>query len=177
MTNEKKTEGDEKNNEQTPTLPADGGNELEELKKKCEEYLNGWKRAQADYQNLVKETANWRAEFVKFANENLVLELLPILDNFEAAFSLVPESHRAAPVAVGFAHIKKQLEDFLKENGVDRIKTVGEKFDPTRHEAVEHRQVEGAEQNVVIEEKRAGYMLNGKVARPAKVVVAGTTSP
>jgi len=173
MTDETNNKTDELKNDASQASAVDVNDEFDELKQKCEEYLNGWKRAQADYQNFVKETGKWRVEFVRFANENLVLGLLPIMDNFEAAFGLISESHREAPVAVGFAHIKKQLEDFLKENGVERMKTVGEKFDPLRHEAIEHRQVEGTEAGVIIEEKKAGYELNKKVVQAAKVIVAG----
>lgn len=172
MADEKDKKEGKKHDDAVQAPAVNAGNEVEELKKKSEEYLNGWKRAQADYQNLTKETAKWRVEFVKFANENLILELLPVLDNFEAAFSQILEAEKNSASVVGFAHIKKQMEDLFKANGVERIKTVGEKFDPERHEAVEHRHVEGAEQGVIVEEKRAGYQLNGKVVQAAKVVVA-----
>ena len=86
----------------------------EDLEKKCEEYLNGWKRAMADYQNLVKDVAKERLEFVKFANQSLILEFLLILDNFKLAFSKIPEKEKDGAWVVGFSHIKKQLEDFIQ---------------------------------------------------------------
>ncbi|MBI5077580.1 nucleotide exchange factor GrpE [Candidatus Falkowbacteria bacterium] len=181
MTDEEDKKQDEETADDSQPAPVSAENELEELKKKCDEYLNGWKRAQADYQNLVKETAKQRLEFVKYANENLILELLPILDNFEAAFSQIPETEQTSATVVGFSHIKKQLEDFLKENGVERIKTIGEKFDPMSHEAVlkdveaaaetEIKIDESAEQ-IIVKEIRPGYRLNKKVVQAAKVVVS-----
>ncbi|MBI5254200.1 nucleotide exchange factor GrpE [Candidatus Falkowbacteria bacterium] len=140
-------------------------------KKKCEEYLNGWKRAMADYQNLVKDVAKEKLEFVKFANQNLILELLPILDNFKLAFSNVPDVEKDGAWMVGFAHIKKQLEDFLKENGVEEIKTIDEKFDPMLHEAVGKAENSEKESGIIVEEKKPGYKLHGKVVQAAKVVV------
>ncbi len=114
-----------------------GKSKEEDLKQKCEEYLNGWKRAQADYQNLVKEFDAKRIDYVRYANANLIMEILPVLDNFKAAFSQIPENEKDSPWVIGFGYIKKQLEDFLAQNGVETIKTVGEKFDPGLHEAVE----------------------------------------
>ncbi len=162
--------GDDKKKIQTEDCHAEPRNDVEELEKRCEEYLNGWKRAMADYQNLVKDVAKEKMEFVKFANQNLILELLPILDNFKLAFSKVPDAEQGGAWTVGFAHIKKQLEDFLKENGVEEIKTVGEKFDPMLHEAVEKVENSEKESGLIVEEKKPGYKLHGKVVQAAKVV-------
>ena len=150
----------------------DEKDEIALLRTQCEEYLNGWKRAMADYQNLVKDVAKEKLEFVKFANQNLILELLLILDNFKLAFSNVPDAEKNGAWVVGFSHIKKQLEDFLRENGVEEIKTVGEKFDPMLHEAVEKVENSEKESGVIVDEKRSGYKLHGKVVQAAKVVVA-----
>ncbi|MFH0815172.1 MAG: nucleotide exchange factor GrpE [Candidatus Falkowbacteria bacterium] len=149
----------------------DGVDEIASLRSRCEEYLNGWKRAMADYQNLVKDVAKEKLEFVKFANQNLILELLLILDNFKLAFGKISATEQNSAWMVGFAHIKKQLEDFLKENGVEEIKTVGEKFDPMFHEAIE--KVEGSEKEsgLIVEEKKPGYKLHGKVVQAAKVII------
>ena len=157
----------------------------DELGKKCEEYLNGWKRAQADYQNLVKEFDGRRTDYVRFANAGLIIELLPILDNFKSAFSQIPEAEKNSPWVIGFQYIKKQLEDFLAGEGVETIKTVGEEFNNELHEAVIDNN-DGASfgaaqddksgkeplKQRVIKEIRPGYKLNNKVVQAAKVVVA-----
>lgn len=145
--------------------------EIERLKKQVEENLAGWKRARADYDNLKKDIAKERAEFINFANVNLLMELLPIMDNFRAAFNSVPENDKKSAWVVGLGHIKKQFEDFLKNNGVEQIKTVGEKFDPELHEAVGREKIENQEADVIIKEVKAGYKLHGKVIQAAKVVV------
>lgn len=145
--------------------------EMLELKNKCEEYLNGWKRAQADYQNLVKENAKQRSELIRYANEDLILDLLPILDNFKIAYSQIPEDEKSSSWVVGFSHIKKQLEDVLAASGIEPIKTVGEKFDVSCHEAIDKRTDGKKEDDVVLEEVQPGYRLNGKVIQVAKVII------
>lgn len=147
-------------------------NAPDDLNVKCEEYLGGWRRAQADYQNLVKETEIRKIELIRYANEDLIREILPVLDNFKTAFRQIPEKEKDSAWVVGFSYIKKQLEDVLKNHNVEEIKTVGEQFDPVHHEAVEHVQRDGVKSGEVIEERKAGYKLNGKVIQVAKVVVA-----
>ena len=165
-----------------------GKSKEEDLKQKCEEYLNGWKRAQADYQNLVKEFEAKRIDYVRYANANLIMEILPVLDNFKAAFSQIPENEKDSPWVIGFGYIKKQLEALLAQNGVETIKTVGEKFDPSLHEAVEdsaapastpqsasgrtmERPSEQGKDGQIIKEIRPGYTLNKKCVQAARVVV------
>lgn len=145
--------------------------ELEELKSKCAEYLDGWKRAQADYQNLLKEIAKSRREYVKYANENLILEILPILDNFKLAFNQIPEAEKNSAWVAGFQHIKKQIEELLRNNGCEEIKTVGQLFNPLEHEAIEQVSNEAHADNAVVLEKKPGYKLNNKVVQAAKVIV------
>ena len=150
-----------------------GKNDANDLEVKCEEYLNGWKRAQADYQNLVKDVAKDKMEFVKYANQALIMDLLPIMDNFKAAFNLIPEVEMKSAWVVGFSHIKKQMADFLAVNGVEEIKTVGEKLDVSVHEAVEYDEKSESPEGEIVVERQCGYKLNGKVIQAAKVVVSG----
>lgn len=150
---------------------GDSNNELAEAIARRDEYLAGWKRALADYQNLVKETAKNQAEFAKYANVNLVLAILPVLDNFKIALSQITEVEKGSALVTGFSHIKKQLEDILKECGCEAIKAVGEQFNPSEHEAVETVVDENCADNVIVMEKKSGYKLNGRVVQVAKVVV------
>jgi molecular chaperone GrpE len=133
-------------------------NEVEELKAKCEEYLNGWKRERADFLNYKKDEMERIGQLVKYANEEIILKLIPVLDNLCLAAKHIEDE--------GVTQIKKQLEDFLQKEGIEPIKTVGEKFDPNIMEAIE------GDGDVVSEEVQRGYTLNGKVIRVAKVKVA-----
>lgn len=182
-----------KNKKNKKRAQGDSNKRLKILEKKCDEYLDGWKRAQADYQNLKKETAKWREDFVKFASSELVIELLDVYSNFKLAWDHLDESKRKEPWAVGFDHIRKQLWDVLERHGVEEIKTVGEKFDPTKHEAVKkilkhegmktqgrdihaydntHKESRGkVNDDVVTKEVHPGFTLHGRIVRPAKVEV------
>lgn len=146
--------------------------ELEIISKKAEEYLNGWKRAKADYLNFKKDTEKRQVEIIQFANAALIAEVLPIFDHFKLACQHVPEAQKEVDWVKGFLHIKKQFQDFLKNLGIVEIKTVGEKFNPEFHEAVAHEKKEGFKTDVIFEEVKAGYTLHGKVINPAKVKVA-----
>lgn len=167
---------------------------LKEWQARCAEYLAGWKRAQADYQNLQKEVQKSRAALVKFAAEDMLRDILPIYDNMKLALAHVPDDQKQTDWVAGMAHIKDMLAKFLADNGVEEIKSVGEKFNPAVHEAVEQQNTHlrqgsrlrqgydgqdggqagstEAQKNVIIKkEVRAGYKLNGKVIQAARVVV------
>ncbi len=141
---------EEKNNEKKIS-------ELEEAKNKCDEYLNGWKRERADFLNYKKDEAERMSHLIKYANEGLILEILPILDNLCLAASHVKDP--------GIEQIKKQLEDFLKKEGIEAIETIGKPFNPNTMEAVD------GEGEKVSEEIQRGYTMHGKVIRPAKVKI------
>ncbi len=142
--------------------------ELEELKAQCAEYLAGWQRATADYGNLKKESDKKISEVAEFAKIGLVSDLIPIVDNFNKAIEHVPKDQEKENWVVGIFHIKKQLEDFLSQNGLEKIKTVGEKFDHNLHEAIGS---EPGEKDSILKEVNSGYKLNGQVIIPAKVIV------
>lgn len=128
------------------------------------EYLDGWKRAKAELINYKKDEIKRFEEVLKFGQESLVTEMLAVLDSFDLA--LVSEDGK------GIRLIKQQLEDILKKYGLEKIKVeAGEIFNPAFHEAVS--QVESDKPSgAIIEEIVRGYLLNGKVIRPARVVVA-----
>ena len=139
---------------------------LEEAEKKSAEYLAGWQRARADFLNYKKEEMERIENFMKYSVEEIVLKLLPILDSFNLALNQTENKDE------GFLQIKKQLEDFLKGFGVEEVKTIGEKFDPNFHEAIDTIESEGKESGTIVEESQKGYIMNGKLIRPAKVKVA-----
>lgn len=143
---------------------------IQQLEKSAEEYLNGWKRAQADYQNLQKETAKVREEFSQFATEGLLRELLPLVDYFDFAFRRLPEGLEKSEWFTGIQHIYKELMQVLERHGVRVMNTAGETFDPQFHEAIEEVEAEG-ESGSIAEEVQKGFLLHGKVLRPARVKI------
>jgi len=143
---------------------------LEESEKKATEYLQGWQRSRADLLNYKKEEMERIGELLKYAMEEYALKILPILDNFEKAEKEIPPDKKDDYLK-GILQIKIQLQDFLKNQGAEEIKVVGEKFDPNLHEVIEEVKVEGGESGVIIEEIQKGYKINGRLLRPAKVKV------
>lgn len=144
----------DKDKKQTP----DNLEEVEKYKKQAEEYLNNWKRERADFINYKKEEARRVEEVIKFANEGVILEILELVDDLEIAAKEI-KNH-------GLGQILRKFEELLKKYGIERIKTEGEKFNPLLHEAVETE--EGGEKII---EVRAGYTMQGKVIRPARVKI------
>lgn len=145
--------------------------QLEEEKKKSEEYLNNWKRAMADFQNFKKRQSELFGELVGAANQELILEILPIFDTFSLAVKHIPEELKNTEWVKGAVQTKAQFWDLLKRNGLEEIKAVGEKFNPAYHEAAETIESEKPE-GEILEEVQKGYTLNGTVIRTAKVKVA-----
>lgn len=134
--------------------------ETEELKQKIEELENKFKRILADYQNLEKRVAEERKEWVRTANKELILRLLPVLDTLMLAQSHVQDE--------GLKLSIQQFLDLLKTEGVETIKTVGQKFNPQTMECV---QTQKGKEGEVLEEVRAGYTILGKTLRAALVEV------
>ena len=146
--------------------------DLEELKAQCEEYLNGWKRAQADYANLKKETEIRQQEMREQAKIQAIMEFLPIYTNLQLATSHIPTEQKEEGWVVGISHIVKQFDEALSELGLARIQTEGELFNPEHHEAVGKEKKEGVDADMIISESMPGYMLGDKVIVPAKVIVS-----
>lgn len=146
--------------------------DLEKYKEQAEEYLVGWKRAKADLINYKKRQEEVAQEFIKFTNQDLILELLPLLDNFRLAAQHLPKELKNSEWVKGIFQIKNQLENLLKTRGVEEIKSVGEKFNPELHESVEEIKSSDKKTGMIIEEVQRGYKLNGKVIRAARVKIS-----
>jgi molecular chaperone GrpE len=161
--------------------------ELSKLKKQVEEYLDGWKRCQADFENYKKMQIESQREFVKYAGQNIVLQIIPVLDNFHMSTDHIPKDQKDGGWVVGIMHIQKQLENVLAENGATEIETkVGDKFNPEIHEAVKDSSqsiVHSSEKEKNDHEPRTnnqelvkkvvlkGYKMGNKIIRPVKVIV------
>ncbi len=146
--------------------------EIEKYKKLKEEYLANWQRERADFLNYKKEELLRMGEIVSYASTDLILKIIPILDNFELAEKNISSKVKNNEEIKGLLQIKNQLEDFLKKQGVEEIESVGKKFDINLHEAVEELEVNGKEPGVVLEEVKKGYTMQGRVIRIAKVKVS-----
>lgn len=136
-----------------------------DYKAKASEMEHNYKKALADYQNLIKRTAQEKAEYVKYANEQLIMEFVPVYDNLKISLEHIDEKDKENPWVKGIEYVIKMFADLLENNGVSEIKTVGEKFDPHKMEATD------GEGEKVTKEVLAGYELNGKVIKAAKVIL------
>lgn len=141
---------------------------LAEQKDKAEKYLANWQRSQADLENYIKRAEQEKAETVEYANKMLILELLPILDDFERAFGSLPVERVEQHWTDGMKLIYNKTKAVLEAQGLAEIIAKGECFDPHCHEAA--GQLEG-EEGVVVEEIRKGYKLKGKLLRPSVVMI------
>ncbi len=153
----------------------DGG---DTARKQAEEYLAGWQRALADYENLKRETARDREVVAKYAAEDLMRDLLPALDYFESAIEHKPDANKCDEVAqkginnwiAGVQHVHKLLFDRLADRGLTRIHAEGI-FDPHLHEVADEQE---SDQPVgtILAVVQHGYRLHDKLLRPARVIVA-----
>ena len=141
---------------------------LEEEKAKAEKYLANWQRAEADFINYKKRGEQEREEAARFANAVLILNLLPMLDDFERAFDSLSARLTELTWVDGIRLIYRKLRATLEAQGLSEIKAVGEVFDPAVHEAVTEGE---GEEGKVVEELQKGYKLGDRVIRPALVVV------
>jgi len=144
---------------------------LDDYEKQKKEYLTGWQRERADFINYKKDELKKIQELVKYANSGMVLKLLPILDNFDIAEKKISEKSKDNKDVKGLLQIKNQLEDFLKNSGIEPIEVLGKKFNPAYHEIIELVENKKKESGIIIEEMQKGYTVYGKLLRPAKVKV------
>lgn len=139
---------------------------LAECEKLRDEYLEGWKRAKADFANYRKDEDARAGTLAKFANEMLLSELLHVLDSFDLGLATVAADD---PARKGMELIQGQLEEVMRRHGVVRISVKpGDAFDPARDEAVGEIAA-GVPPGTIAEEVGAGYLLHGKMVRPARV--------
>jgi molecular chaperone GrpE len=154
--------------ESVPEPEQDLEKVLAYTKQKADEYLDSWKRAQADFLNYKRRTEQEKREMGIYANTQLILALLPVLDDFERAFNSISHKHAKTDWMDGIRLVEKKLKTVLEAQGLSPIKAVGETFDPNLHEALMHTK---GEDGKVVQEMQKGYKLNDKVIRPSQVAV------
>ncbi len=158
---------------------APSNSRVDELQSKCDEYLAGWQRARADYENLLKTQTQIRADDRRHLTLDLAERLLPVIDNFGYVIKHVPDltgSNDELKTTFetwyqGIEHISRQFTETLLSLGIEPIPSLGQQFNPHLHESRGSRHEEGKADGVVLEEIIKGWRMGDIVLRPAKVIV------
>jgi molecular chaperone GrpE len=178
---EPKTEKADDSGLAEPLMPVEPATltreQLEELKAraaKADEHWDRLLRTTADFENFKKRAAREKQDAIKFANETLIQQLVPVLDNFDMALAAAQtdSADNVQSLRAGIAMIHQQLKNALAESGLEPVDATGQKFDPNWHEAVSQRETDGVPEGHVVQQLRKGYKLRDRLLRPASVVVA-----
>jgi molecular chaperone GrpE len=150
--------------------------ELDEVLKKTQadsaELKDKWLRAAADLENYKKRSAREKEDVLKFANERLLKDILPVLDDLDRSLQSAPTSLEGHGLAEGVRMVQKKFLSQLEKHGVTTFSSVGTAFDPNQHEAVQQVHSDEIPAGGVAAEARRGFFLNGRLLRPALVVVS-----
>jgi len=153
--------------------------QLEELKAraaKADEHWDRMLRTAADFENFKKRVSREKQEAIRFANETLIQQLLPVLDNFDMALAAAQANPNPAEnlqsLEAGIAMIHQQLRNALFESGLEPVEAAGQKFDPNWHEAISQKETNEVPEDHVVQQIRRGYKLRDRLLRPASVIVA-----
>jgi molecular chaperone GrpE len=178
MTEKEPKHKDRNNKGRAKTVTISIG-EFEALKKKSEQadsYLDKLLRLQAEFDNTKKRLAKEKEEFIKFAEAALILELIPIMEDFQRALESANKKHDIESLKKGIEIIVNHFKNLLAKKGLKEIKSVGKPFDPDLHEALLQEETDEYPEDTVIEEYQKGYLLNDRVLRHAKVKIAKKTT-
>ncbi|MEA2087999.1 MAG: nucleotide exchange factor GrpE, partial [Candidatus Caldatribacteriota bacterium] len=141
----------------------------------CKEYLTHLERLQADFDNYKKRQEKKQKEFIEFANERLISNLLSVIDNLERALDSTKNEKDTKAIREGINNTLKEFYNILKKEGVVPMESIGHRFDPYKHEAVMKTETDKHSEDTVTEEFQKGYYIKSKVLRPAIVKVAVST--
>jgi molecular chaperone GrpE len=171
-------------NEETKQ-PVDGGDgrehkkekphklheEIDKLRVEKDELFGKLQRLSADYMNHQKRSAKLISESIAYEKEVIIKSLLPILDNFEHTLSGAENMGEIDSFRKGVKIVYDQMLSILKSHGIEQISSIGQKFDPSCHQAIMQETDAGKEDGIILKELVKGYRLGEKVIRPARVVV------
>jgi len=162
-----------KTEEKTVTLKESEYLLLREESERAKEYPDKLLRLQAEFENTRKRLERDKQDFIKFANERIILELLNILDDLERTVELAQSKHQdLSSFLKGVGMILAHLYELLKENGIKPIDAQGKIFDPNYHEALMQIDDKDLPEHTIVEELQKGYLLNDRVVRTSKVKVS-----
>jgi len=160
------------NDVQAPADPsAKLQQELEAVRKEKDDVFAKWQRICADYANFQKRVPRQINDSVAYEKERILRSLLPVLDNFERTLHAEASSQNLEAFVKGVEIIRDQMLGIMKQNGVEAIRAVGEKFDPERHEAMLRKRESDQPDDIVLEEYQTGYRLDDRILRPSRVAV------
>lgn len=151
--------------------------QLEAKELEAQENYDRFLRQVAELENFKKRMAREKSEAIRYANESLIKDLLPVLDNLERALEHAKGGGNGKPLLEGIEMVLKNFVEVLGKHGVMQISTVGEMFDPEKHEALAQIESKEHEPNTVIEEHHKGYFLLDRLMRPAQVSVVKLPEP
>jgi len=148
--------------------------ELKDRAAKCDEHWDRLLRTTADFENFKKRAAREKQDAIKYANQNLLQKLIPVLDNFDSALAATQAATTEDSQALqqGINMIWQQFKAALAEAGLEEIDALGKPFDPNLHEAISQQETAEAPEGQVLQQLRKGYKLRDRLLRPASVVVA-----
>tara|TARA_B100000579_G_scaffold437231_1_gene465757 strand:- start:154 stop:765 length:612 start_codon:yes stop_codon:yes gene_type:complete len=165
-------ESNDSENENEEKSGAEEVDPLEDAKNEAAHWKDIAARNQAELDNYRKRMAREKSDAIKFANSNLLSELLPVIDNFQMGLSAAINEDPDSIISKGMEMVQKQLEEFFTSQGAVPVSAVGQEFNPNLHEAISQESSEQVPEGKVISEIRKGYTLNDRLLRPANVVVS-----
>ena len=146
--------------------------EIKQLKEKNEDLNDKFTRLIAEFDNYKKRTDKEYLSLIQNANEKLISEILPIIDDIERSLDHIDEKSDCKTVLEGFQLIYKNLTSMLEKQGIKPMESVGEEFDPDKHDALMQVENKDVESNHIVDEHLRGYVYNDKVIRHAQVIVS-----
>ena len=150
--------------------------EISEHEEKLKELTDDLQRLQAEFENFKKRNEKENQDFQEYANAALIAEFLPILDSFDQALNALEKAEGLSKeqAVEGTRKLQEQVTTLLAQKGLEEINAEGEKFNPSIHDCLLKEDCQGKEDGMVLEELQKGYLLKGKLLRPAKVKVNST---
>lgn len=161
--------------EATPAPEAAALDPWEELEAEAAKWKEVSLRTAAEMDNLRKRTAREREDAIRYANQRLLEDLLPVIDNFEMGMQAAAQDTKSM-IYIGMDMVRRQLNEFLTAQGVEEIPTTGQ-FDPNVHDAVSQEECAEGEEGRILRVHRRGFRLRDRLLRPASVVVSKAPTP
>lgn len=150
---------------------AGGSEKKEDVSAKLADLNEKYLRLYADFDNFRRRTNKEKAELIQFGNKDLLLNILPVFDDFERALELMPKTESKEAIVDGIQHIFNKFSSVLQQAGLKEIQAKGQDFDPEIHDAITKIQASPDMKGKVVDEIQKGYMLHDKIIRHSKVIV------
>jgi molecular chaperone GrpE len=158
--------------EEEQEIEAEAVDLLTQARQEATENKDRWMRALADLDNFRKRATLERSNYLKYRNEDLLRDLLPIIDNIDRALNFCDQTQKADPLTDGFCMVAQMFRDTLARHDVHEIEALGKPFDPHLHEAIARVPAGDKENNLVVQELEKGFTYHDRLLRASKVVVA-----